>query len=609
MVNIPIQIMAKSTLKKSRLLKWILGVFMGLILVVGGISWYISYQIRPFVKQELGEIVQKATNGLYRIDFEQVSTNLITGNAYITKVKLIPDTNVYKRLLRQSEAPNNLYFIDLGKLSIKKFHPFKAYFARQLEIDLLLFDRPKITMMNKSLPFNENKPPQPEKSPYDYIKAIFSSLQVKTIDFKNASFKYVNHNGEKPDIDTISNISITLKDWLIDSLSATDKSRFYLLKDVYVYLNDYTYATPDSMYYIKMSQFEFTASTGRVNIKEFALQPRYTEQAFAKVNGYARDRYSLQLNHIDLLGINLPAYIKNREVWANEMDIANGSLSVFNDNSYPKLIKDKTGRFPHQLLQKINIPITLKKINLQNLDISYAEFDAKSRQRGRISFNRTSGTITNVTNQPKSKKINPIIGANLETYLMGQGKLNVDFRFNLLKPKADFSYKGQLVNMDGRQLNYVTKPLALLQIKSCMVRKFAFDIQANEDLAKGTVDFVYNDLSLGLLKKHPGREKLVRLGILSLLANAMVIYSDNPTANGKYTVAPIYYKRKPTGSFFNFVWKTLFQGVKYSVGFTPQKEAEIKGYVAKFEKMKDDRERRRIRRELRRLEREKTNDG
>jgi len=597
--------MLKAVFKSNRKLKWILGAFVFLVLLIFGISWYVSVKIKPFVQRELGAIVKQATNGLYNIYFDKVSVNPLTGNASLTKVRLVPDTNVYQQLLAQQKAPNNLYLIDLQKLSIKKFHPFKIYFDKKLEIDLLLFDKPHITMINKSLVFNENKPPQPEKSPYDYIKKMFSALHVKAIDFKNASFKYVDNNGIKPDVDTISNITITLKDWLIDSVSATDKSRFYLLKDAYVYLNNYTYATPDSMYYIKASQFEFSASAKKLNIKEFALEPRYSEQEFAKVNGYARDRYLLRLNNIDLFGINLPVYIKNREILADEMNIANGSLSVFNDNSYPKLLKDKTGRFPHQLLQKIKIPITLKKIILNKLDISYAEFDKESNRKGRISFNNTSGVIMNVTNQQKYKKRNPIIEANLESYLMGQGKLNVGFRFNTTAPKADFSYKGQLLNMDGKQLNYITRPLAMLHIKSCLIRRFDFDIEANEDRAKGKVEFVYNDLSLGLMKKHKDGERLKRLGILSLLANAMIIYSDNPSADGKFTIAPIYYKRKPTGSFFNFVWKTLFQGVKYSVGFTPQKEAEVKSYVRRFENMKDEREKRRMRRELRRLEKDK----
>jgi hypothetical protein len=570
-------------------------------LLTYGVARYFAIKLKPVVKKELRQVVKNATQQLYHIDFDRVSINFLSGNAYLTNVKIKADTAVYNELVKLKLAPNNLYDIELNRLEIKNVHPLKIYFKRVLEINQILFDGPKIVMSNRALPFNEVIHQTDEKPAYDYIKGFFSSLHVKSIDFKDARFSYVDHNGTKEEIDTVINIDISLKDWLIDEHSAKDTSRFYLLKDAYVYLNDYNYATPDSLYFIKASQFEFSASSKKLNIKSFEVQPRYSEKDFAKAKGFATDRYSLRLNDINFSNIDLHAYIRNREVVADLVSIENGMLSVFNDSSLPKRSQDKTGRFPHQLLQKIKIPLTFKEVLLNKLDISYAEMGKKSGEKGSITFNQTSGLITNVTNQKKHKKINPIIEVNLESYLMRQGKLNVGFKFDLLAPKADFSYKGQLLNMDGRQLNYITKPLAMVEVKSAMIRKLAFDVKANQDVAKGKIEFTYNNLAIGLMKQHEGGERLKRLGLLSLLTNAMVIYSDNPSDGGQFTIAPVYYEREPTSSFFSFIWKTLFQGVKYSIGFTPKKEAEIKQHVKRFETLKDDRERRKLRRELRKL--------
>ena len=90
------------------------------------------------------------------------------------------------------------------------------------------------------------------------------------------------------------------------------------------------------------------------------------------------------------------------------------------------------------------------------------------------------------------------------------------------------------------------------------------------------------------------------------MANALIINSDNPSANGKFIAAKINYKRQPTASFFSFIWRSLFQGAKYSVGVTPQKEAEINAQIAKFEKMITDRDERRMRRQIRVDKREKS---
>jgi hypothetical protein len=591
--------------KKYKILKWVLSALLFISLCLVGASWYISLKFKPLIRKELQELVQKSTNGLYSIQFSQLHTNFITGSATIHDVNIVPDTNIYKLLIKQKKAPNNLFYIKLKKLSIKKFHPFAFYFNRKAEVSLLLFDKPMVTMINRHFDFNDNRPPRPRKSPYDYISKLFNSLHVEIVDFKGINFKYINNNKKVPEVDSVANLNVTLKDWLIDSLSSQDTTRLYLLKDVNVNLSNYTYATPDSMYHISVNQLDFNAASGKVKIKQFGLMPRYSEGQFAKVNGYARDRFNIMLNNVSLNGINLPAYLQKQELIASQMHITDGTVAVFNNNSFPKLLKVRTGSFPHQLLQRLNAQLTIKKIKLENIDVSYAEFDRKSKLKGKITFKSTSGTLTNVTNSVKVKNINPMLTADLTSFVMGQGRLDINFLFDLNSPLGAFAYKGEITHLDGRKLNEITKPLGMLQVNRGVIKKLAFDIKADQNLAKGKLDFMFNNLSVTLLKKQEGRERLVKKGLLSILANALVIYSDNPSKEGKFTSATINFSRQPTASFFSYIWKTLYQGVKYSVGVTPQKEAEIRAQVAKFERMKDDREERRMRRQLRKERREK----
>ena len=195
--------------------------------------------------------------------------------------------------------------------------------------------------------------------------------------------------------------------------------------------------------------------------------------------------------------------------------------------------------------------------------------------------------------------------ADLSSYVMGQGKLNITFRFDLNSPVGAFAYRGAITNLEGKRMNEIIKPLGMLQVNKGLIKSLAFDIKATQDKARGVVNFRFNDLSVTLLKKEEGKERLRKKGLLSILANALIIYSDNPSKDGRFTSATINFKRQPTASFFSYIWKTLYQGIKYSVGVTPQKEAEIKAQVAKFEQMKDDREERRRRRQLRIEQREK----
>jgi hypothetical protein len=590
--------MIGKTRKTFTVFKWVAGIMFLLFLAADAMSWYLSVKLRPVITKELKDLVLNATDSLYRIEFSTVNTNFLLGNASVSDVKIIPDTNIYNKLITLKRAPNNIYEVSLKKLTIRNFHPFRIYKDKRLNVDQLLFEHPKVTMINRQFDFNENRPPRPNKSPYEYISKFLKEVSAEQIRLNDISFKYINKNQPVPEIDSVNKLDITLKDWLIDAQSATDPTRIYLLKDVLIKLNDYQFATPDSLYFVQMNEFSFAASTGKLNIKKFGVVPRYSEMDFGRKTGFSKERFSIQLSDINLNGIDLPLYVKKREFAANEMNITNGYISVFNNNELPGQGVERVGKFPHQLLQMVKAQLTVKKLNLSDVDISYAEYDGDSKQKGRITFEKTSGTILNVTNAEKIKSKNPFMLANLNTYMMGQGKLMVNFKFDLNAKNGAFSYNGELSNMDGGVLNRITKPLGMLQVNSGVVKKLSFNVVADEAKASGNLNFQYKDLSIGLMKKVQGKNRLVKLGLFSMLANSLVIRPDNPDANGITVPASIYFQRDPRISFFSFIWKTLLQGIKYTVGLTPEKQAEIDGQIARFEKMKRDRE---LRREARRL--------
>lgn len=582
--------------------KWTVLVLFLLFMAADAVSWYLSAKLRPVISRELKDLVLNSTDSLYHVEFSTINTNYLLGNAAISDVKIIPDTLIYQKLIRLRRAPNNLYQVSLKKLTIRNFHPFSIYLNKKLHVQQLLFEHPSVVMINKQFDFNENHPPRPYKSPYAYISRFLKEVSVHTIDLQNSRFSYVNNNGPEPETSVADNLDITLKDWLIDANSPADPSRFYLMKDVLVSLNDYRFSTPDSLYHIEMNAFSFAASTGRLNIKKFAVVPRYGEMEFGSAAGYAKDRFSIQLSDISLDRINLLLYVRKHELSAGTMNISNGFVSVFNNNELPSRGVERMGKFPHQLLQALKQRLTIQELGLHNIDLSFAQFDKESRQKGKITFENTSGTIRNATNDPAAKAKNRQMTADLQTKMMGQGKLDVHFDFDLLSPAGAFAYRGKLVGMEGSVLNRITKPLGMVQVKSGVVQQLDFNIRADERQARGKMNFAYKNLSIGLLKKVPGKDHLVKMGLVSMLANALVIRPDNPDGSGKFVAAPVDFRRDPTNSFFSFIWQSLFQGIKYTVGLTPQKEAEIDAQISKFEKMKADRELRRLRRQQRNQE-------
>jgi len=591
---------------RYKVFKWIACTLLSVFIVLAGIAWLLNVKSRPILTDRIKTLLYKSTDSLYTISFTKVSTNVFTGNATLQNVKIIPDTNRFKQLIALKRAPNNLYTVSLKKLVVRRFHPLTLYREKKLQLEEIIFDKPEVTMVNQQFAFNEGRAPRPIKSPYDIISKNLKEFSIKSIRFKDVSFKYINKNVPNSVPFSIDDLNITLTDLLVDSTSAEDPSRFYLIKDIVINLNNYAYHTPDKMYDIQLDKLDFRATTGKLRINSFALVPLHDEMNFGKVAGFAKERFNIKMSDIMLNGIDLPLYISKQELWAKEMAITNGFVSVFNHNGLPKKHQEsKIGKFPHQLLQLVNAPILVQKIQLKDISVNYAVYNNESNQKGQIAFEHTSGIIKNATNLDKIKAINPIMEVNLNTYLFGQGKLDVNFIFDLTAKDGAFSYNGVLHNFNARVLNQITKPLGLVRINRGSVDKLKFNFKANDLGAKGTVAFSYYDLSVALMKNDPEKDHLVTRGFLSFLANALIIKSENPGPDGKLVPVTVNYSRPANTSFFNMIWKSLFTGIKYSIGITEEKQNEVRKHIAKFKAMRANHMQRKQKRLERRIKRER----
>lgn len=570
------------------------------------VAWVLNVKSRPLLTSQIKTLLYTSTDSLYKITFSKVSTNILTGSATLENVKIIPDSTRFKELIKLERAPNNLYTVSLNKLVIKHFHPITLYRERKLQIEELVFDKPKVVMVNRQFAFNEGRPPRPIKSPYAFISKSLKEFRINTIRFKDIGFKYINNNVSKATAFSIDDLNITLTDLLVDSTSSDDPTRFYLLKDVIINLKDYQYTTPNKMYNIKLNQLDFRASTGKLRVNKFQLAPRYDEMKFAAVAGHATDRFHIQMSDITMNGIDLPVYISKQVLMAKEMNIANGLVSVFSNGAIAGNVSEKKiGRFPHQLLQKVAPPVLIEKIHIKDVDVSYGVYNSESQQRGRISFEHTSGVFKNVTNLPKIKAINPNMEISLNTYLLGQGKLDLNFKFDLTAPKGDFNYNGKLHSFNARVLNQITKPLGLVRINRGIVDQLKFNFKANESGAEGNVDFYYYDLSVALMRNDPDKDHLVTRGLISILANALIINSENPNPAGKFTSAHVVYEKPENTSFFSLIWRALFLGIKHSVGITEEKQNEIKQHISQFKEMQESHRLRKQKRQERRALKER----
>lgn len=588
--------------KKHTILKWVLGIIITIVLLAGAAAWYLNEKWKPLLTTAIENSIIDATDSLYRVKFSNIQVNILSGGVIVDSIEITPDLRIYKKLIQKRVAPENLFSLSVSKLSLKQVNPLKVYKERKLAIENITIQDPSLSIFYTKLP-NKLQKPEDHRTPYERLKSVLHELKIGSIFLNDVKFKYVDQSLIKTKTTFLDRMNIRINDILIDSLSQNDSVRIFNAKDIIAEISDYDFATPDSMYHMRIKHAFVSTLKKQLIVSGAGLIPRYTDMVFSRQFEKQHERYRLKFDSILVNNLDFNQLIDNRTVKSNKITIKNGELAVFLNREKPIKGIDKGKNFPHLALQKVPWDIIVDTTEIKNINVSYTEYNPKTDAKGTVYFNGLKGRIFNVTNDSASLSNKNIANAYLETMLMGKGKINIHIAFNLIDPKGAFSYDGSLGSMPTSAINSITIPLAMVKTSSGQVHSMDFNIKGNIDGAGGTLTLKYDDLNVILMKKDE-TENFKKMGLISLFANALLVDNANPKRNKPLKVAHPYYARPADGSFFNLMWKTVFQGLKESVGITKEKEAKLTQRAANFKDAKADRERRKQERIKRREERQ-----
>lgn len=558
---------------RNRLWIWIGSILGGLILILAFGAMFISARWKPILTEKIKEGVYNGSNHLYSIDFKSINLNVITGSMAIRDVTLKPDTLVFDTLKKQNLAPAHTFEIKLKKLQITRTGILTAYFKKRLDINEILLDRPSINVIFNKVP-KKTDTAKAKKSLYEQISKTFKSARVHRIKIVDADFDYINKSTAVKTKNSIKHLDIDVSDFLLDSLSGRDTTRFYYTKDISFQVAGYKSTTKDKMYSMKVDTIKGSYSSRKISIKGLILKPLYPELEFARKYKVQKDRYDLSFTTVEFNGVDFIKLNTDGKLEAKSVKIGPARVEVFmSRESPPPSGFDKGKNYPHMALKRLNMPIAIDTVKLRNIDVKYSEYNPASKKTGSVTFKTLTGNILNVTNDSLRLAKNNHAVANLNSLLMGTGKLNVKLDFNLTDQNGAFSYSGSLGKFDFKNLNSLSKNLGLIEIESGNVQHIDFKANGNLRTASGSMNMLYNNLKVKLLSDNIDGEGTKEKGFLSFLANTILVKDENPSKGDPPRTATMTNTRINSASFFNLMWKTLFVGIKdiVGVGVVPEK--------------------------------------
>lgn len=534
-----------------------------LALVAASVGWYLNQHWKKLLERELPAYVASMSDSLYVVKFQHLSLDVLSGNLTLEKVSMVADMQVYHRLLARRQAPVNVYTVSADKLQLEYFKTWRYFLAGKVNAAAVTVINPDITL-EQNLTVRDTTQP---KTAWEQLSPEIKSVFIGKLRLDSTHFKYVFIRQDSSRVvHEFEHLSLQVNDLLIDSLAMIDPSRYLYARNYEIGMKDYSSNTPDSLYRININGIRYDAAMRTLHIEQAALIPRYDSSVFQQKTGVQQDRYEVRLTGIRVGRLHPQLLLQEQQIWAKYIDINGGSVQIYRDRQLPMPSGNKLGKYPQQLLQRLRVPVCIDTLTADNIQLSYTELSRETHQTGNIYFNHIHGQFGNITNIDSMVAGNRQMTANFDAVFMNSGKLTAGFNFDLNDPSGKFTVAGQLKDMNGKELNVASKPLGMIEIKSCDIDDLTFNIRGDERRAEGFVKLLYQNLKIAVLTQDPGSKQLKRKGLASLIANIMIINDSNPSKGEAVRTATVHQTRDTGKSFFNLVWKTLFKGVKDIAG-------------------------------------------
>jgi hypothetical protein len=577
----------------------------GLLFLISIIALAINLYFSPVLSAQLKKTVLRLSNGLYEVNFSESSFHVLAGRIVVDHLTLKPNYIVFNQLKKAGKAPNNVYTLSVDRIVLKHIHPFKLYFKKELDVDELTISQPNVFAVYQEL-HKRDLPDSGRKNFYHRIAGTLKSLHIGQILFQNINLSYQEAIDQQIRIKHLKEVDIKATDFLLDSNSYNDKSRFNFCKDITAVFNHYNNQTANKLYQFQAKTVTFSSSKSNIKMIDAVFMPQKPVSTSVVNPTFLRGRFKLATDSIIVNHFNYKAFISYRNFIASDISVFGGQAEIFQDQTLPKLPTDSSKIGLNALLKNVHSNIAVKALNLKGINVAYSEISAKTKLPGTITFEQLNGSVNNIITGDDTIGINRKLTANLTANLMGYGKLTVNLHFDPADSQNKLYYKGSLGAMNLVNLNPATKPLGLIQFTNGIVNSLNFDMQADTRKATGTVTFLYHDLNVMLLKLDE-KNALRRMSFVSILANAFVLVRDNPTFNNPPRVETVAFERQENMSYLGLLWRSVYAGVKESIGLSAEFEQNLRNRVTSYKQNKEQRRLnkagRQERRKMRRLKR------
>ena len=515
---------------KKRILK------ISLIVLISIMALFILLPIifKSYIKKNLVEIYNRSQSD-YVLEVGEINLTGFNSGMLLTDVKLVNSDTA-------SDSP--LTSLKAESISIEDVSVFKLIFKKNLQAGTLEINSPYLTMTR----VKEKKTGEQVKKP-----EAKNSVNISEIKITDPHFAYFTNRTDTLPLFKSDKGLITIREFSVDTIK---DSKAFSAYDIDARLQGIKYLTKDSLYTIQVSMLQVSFAKRSLQIDSFQVIPSYSKKEFGHRAGKQTDRLSLIIPLITSSTFDAKSFVERQMVIADSMEIKSFALNAYRDKNIHEIVE-----YPLPLqerIKSIDIPVSVKHLNVLDGDVLYEELNGGSITAGHISFNHIVSQIKNISN------FNPedTLTVNAKAFFGNKASLDVKLEFPMEENDNSFLCNGELNSFPASTLNTMLPYVAGVKADDGYINYVKFNFHATKNSSTGTVAMNYKDLKVAVVDIVDGKTQNTGKKIVSMLANAFIVKSDVPSKKDDRTSAKIFYVRDPERFIFNYSWKSIFSGVK-----------------------------------------------
>ncbi len=533
--------------------KWLYAGIVGLMLIAISANILVNFWLNPVFEKVIKKSVTDATEKKYKLDFTDLSLNILSNELVMNDLVFTTDTNYI------NTDSTNYYEIEIAKLNINVGSLWKMLITRNLVVDYIQAADPSVKLVRSAKKDNNTKDLY---DTYSFFSGFLYSLKIYKTQFTNLSFNVYNHASDTLPGFTLKNIDAYFDYLSIDS-DQLDKPGFSrYAEDFEIVFKNFSNTLPDSMYNIEAAEAKFSKKNNSVELKGLKLVPRYGKYEFARQVGHRVDRTELEVPDLTLSGVNFTQLLDHKILETTSITASGFRLKSFTDKRLE--LRPRKKKLITQMLLDIPFEFSADTIMVES---GYLEYEEKTDNRditGKVTFEDLYASLYKVSNQAHHVE-SDTMQADIKTKLMGKGEFDLSFEFPLGSSTGYHTIEGKLGNMSLTAINAILEPTARTTVESGSIEYLDFSMKIDDEEAEGIAHFAYHDLKVKLLKSNREDPELME-NVASWLANVFIIKSNNPTNGGNLRDGLIYFVRNDEKSVFSYWVQALLIGIRESVG-------------------------------------------